>query len=203
MNAFDLIIALDLDLDLITARCEFDIDEFSKYGSGSLLSHADRVETRRPINAIPLVLVPDRYGHNSKPSFVNLIYNGPEPRTVPLNAFLLSTSLEGVNLSGCENLTSIEKGAFYECKFLKTVDLSKCAKLTSIGAGVFYHCTSLETMNLSGCANLTSIGEKAFYGCSKLQNLDLMMCSEEKLMSIGDGGLHELHESREDEAEGI
>jgi len=54
-----------------------DLYKFSKSGSGSLLSHADRIETRGPITTIPLILFPNGYVNNLKstsPPAVNPLF---------------------------------------------------------------------------------------------------------------------------------
>lgn len=82
-------------------------------------------------------------------------------------------SLSSVNLNGCTNLTTIEESAFYGCSSLSSVNLNGCTNLTTIENSAFYGCSSLPSISLNGCTSLTTIGESAFMGCSSLSSIDL------------------------------
>ena len=135
------------------------------------------------------------------------------------------TSLVDVNLSGItntsgvdfsfkdnlirvilpDNLTSIEKEAFYYCLKLTSVTIPNsvtsigdeafaiCSALTtitipnsvtSIGESAFYYCSSLTAITIPNC--VTSIGNDAFYNCSKLTSITI----PNSVTSIGDDAFY-------------
>ena len=64
-------------------------------------------------------------------------------------------------------VTSIENGAFYDCKSLSSVVIPK--SVISIGDYAFGECSSLTDIVLSD--RITSIGEGAFSGCGSLTDI--------------------------------
>lgn len=123
---------------------------------------------------------------------------------------VLILSADGKTVTGvkswCRNLlenvvipngvTSIDMGAFTNCKNLKTVTLPD--SVTEIGGSAFWDCSALREVSLpnrltkigfqafSGCIALqtikipdsvTEIGEAAFGGCRALKNLQSSVCS--------------------------
>lgn len=64
-------------------------------------------------------------------------------------------------------VTSIENGAFYDCKSLSSVVIPK--SVISIGDYAFGECSSLTDIVLSD--RITSIGEDAFSGCGSLTDI--------------------------------
>ena len=80
------------------------------------------------------------------------------------------TGLTSIDLSGCDNLTSIANGAFYELPLGGAVDLSGCTSLSSIGEFAFYK-TSITSMSLP--ASLISLGQSAFDECTALSTVTI------------------------------
>ena len=85
------------------------------------------------------------------------------------------TTLTGLDLSNCTNLTSLEIGgyAFGYCKNLSTINFPSSLQTLKIGVGAFYR-TALTGLDLSNCTNLTSleIGENAFGYCKNLSTIN-------------------------------
>lgn len=68
-----------------------------------------------------------------------------------------------------ESVTSINKGAFQQCRMLNNIKLSD--NVTSIGAGAFSYCVKFTDLPIS--SNITSIGRSAFSNCVKLTNISI------------------------------
>lgn len=66
-----------------------------------------------------------------------------------------------------EDVTSIEKFTFYNCKCLETVTIGNST--TQICDSAFSNCTSLERVDIG--ENVRSIGAKCFYNCSALKRI--------------------------------
>ena len=102
--------------------------------------------------------------------------------TIGYEAFKSCTTLTGdLDLSGCTQLTTIGKGAFYSCS-LESLTLP--LNLTTIGEETFMFCTDLKSLTLP--SNLTTIGERAFEGCRGLKSLTL----PSSLTTIGKRGFY-------------
>ena len=82
-----------------------------------------------------------------------------------------STTLTGLDLSNCTNLTSLEIGgyAFWECKNLSTINFPSSLQTLKIDGDAF-SMTALTGLNLSNCKNLTSleIENLTFCNCENL-----------------------------------
>lgn len=76
------------------------------------------------------------------------------------------------------SLTTIGKGAFYECKKLRRINFPEGLK--HIGEDAFRDCESLESVNLP--ISLTTIGKFAFCGCKELKKVKIP------------GGVHRIEE---------
>ena len=76
-----------------------------------------------------------------------------------------SITYSGVNYS----VTSIGRGAFYNCSSLTSVTIP--SSVTSIGDYAFYECSSLTSATIP--SSVTSIGEYAFAGCSGLTSVTI------------------------------
>ena len=77
-----------------------------------------------------------------------------------------------------DNITSIGREAFRECKSLKSITLPQ--NITRLEDYTFYECSTLTKINLPD--GITSIEQSAFAGCSSLDNLAL----PSNLKTIGD-----------------
>jgi hypothetical protein len=109
---------------------------------------------------------------------------------VGLNAFATSTGLDGVTIGN--NVTNIERFAFYRCTRLTNIIMSDL--VSTIGMFAFANCSRLTAIKLSAgitrmheglfknCSLLTkviiphavtSIGELSFYGCSSLNDVTI------------------------------
>ena len=78
------------------------------------------------------------------------------------------SSLEAIDFSGCDLLTTIGKQAFRATK-LETVDFSGCSQLYSFGDNCFTDCKQIKTLNISGTklkpSHITTTG--AGFGSSR------------------------------------
>lgn len=83
--------------------------------------------------------------------------------TIRANAFANSTIRE---IAIPTSVTTIENGAFFNCKNLQLISISGCNGLTTISDNTFAGCESL--INISLPENVTSIGQGAFKDCKSL-----------------------------------
>ncbi|MBO7203175.1 MAG: leucine-rich repeat domain-containing protein, partial [Paludibacteraceae bacterium] len=67
------------------------------------------------------------------------------------------------------SVTSIRRGAFYDCTGLTSVTIPN--SVTSIGNAAFEDCTGLTSVTIGN--GVTSIGDFAFYGCTGLTNITI------------------------------
>ena len=113
-------------------------------------------------------------------------------------AFYNNPYIETVDLSNCTNLTTIEEGAFMNCKNLKRVILPNsvtkieknafagCTKLVStsseimnltnvtyIGPGAFKGDTGTDFTTIQLSSSIETLGAHAFYGCTRLQEIEV------------------------------
>lgn len=77
-----------------------------------------------------------------------------------------------------KNLTRIETGVFYECKYLSNITMPD--SITYIGHNAFYDC-AMETVSLP--KELTELGVDTFGNCYNLTELTI----PDKVTSLGDG----------------
>lgn len=82
---------------------------------------------------------------------------------VSTSAFAHCASLEEINL---ENVSTIEKNAFYECEKLRSIVLNA----TEIGSSAFSSCKKLSSVTLQ---NTNVIGSYAFNECAELKSINL------------------------------
>ncbi len=97
-------------------------------------------------------------------------------------AFSECKSLKSIDLSGCVGLSTIGKGAFYNCGSLSLESAEMPATLSSIGGSAFELCNLLTSIDLSKCSNLKEISESAFNNCQSLKSVKLPI----SLTSIAD-----------------
>ena len=83
-------------------------------------------------------------------------------------AELSSKEVQAITLP--KTITSVGKGAFYECRDI-AITFDPRAKLTEIGESAFYGCNRLAEVHLG--EGLTSIAPEAFFGCSSLEEVRL------------------------------
>ena len=114
--------------------------------------------------------------------------------------------IKGAHLIIPKGITSIGKGAFYNCRNLVSISIPKgvtsigesafmgCDNLTSIsipegvtsiGKGAFYNCSNLVSISIP--KGVTSIGESAFEGCANLTSISI----PEGVTSIGESAFYE------------
>ena len=84
------------------------------------------------------------------------------PGTTSCNVFRGNSKLATV--TGCEGVTNIGYGAFYDCEVLTGVPFT--TNLVSVGDSVFDGCTLLTTGNLPD--TVTTLGKNVFYNCKSL-----------------------------------
>ena len=72
-----------------------------------------------------------------------------------------------VNIKIFANITSIGRGAFFDCKSLEEINIPDTVEI--INDVAFYNCTSLKNIKLSN--SLINIGNAAFYNCASLQEI--------------------------------
>lgn len=68
-----------------------------------------------------------------------------------------------------DNVTSINKRAFYDCKELTTFNIGK--NVTSIGEEAFGNCSKMSSLYIP--ASVVTIGSGAFYGCDQLNMIKI------------------------------
>lgn len=77
-----------------------------------------------------------------------------------------------------EGVTTIDKGAFENCKRLQSVTIP--SSVTVIGDNAFRWCTSLKSVTIP--SGVTKIGDSAFWECTSLQKVEIA----EGVIEIGD-----------------
>lgn len=94
--------------------------------------------------------------------------SGLETLEIPSNVETIdgafSNNKQLKTVTGCEGLTTVGEGAFFECDALESISLP--ARLHTIGNNAFYNCKALKGVTIP--ANVFVIGGFAFYGCSSL-----------------------------------
>ena len=83
------------------------------------------------------------------------------------------------------SVTSIGKGAFYNCTGLTSVTIP--TSVTSIGDAAFAYCTGLTSFTIPN--SVTSIGAYAFYDCTGLPSIMIPT----SVTSIGTGACARVH----------
>lgn len=78
------------------------------------------------------------------------------------------TSLESIDLDGCENVTDL-RNAFNYCTNLKEVKNLDCMKYVKYTDSAFAYCSSLKEIKLPGSFVLQN---RAFGGCTALETID-------------------------------
>lgn len=84
-----------------------------------------------------------------------------------------NTMLTGVRIG--ENITSIGKEAFLDCKNLVMVDFTGVPYTITVGMKAFKNCEDLQTINLPAAK---SIGQLAFDGCTSLAKIEIKAGTE-------------------------
>ena len=104
------------------------------------------------------------------------------------------SSIEAVDMSGCENLYQLPMGIFRGCTSLQTVqlppylerieyngfedntnlsDIEFPSSLMYIDGSAFRNCASLQHVDLSDCEDFATIGDYAFANCASLESVNL------------------------------
>ena len=94
----------------------------------------------------------------------------PELIEISENAFYSNSELETVNFSDCNQLASIGKLAFNDCKSLSGM-LNLPATLKTIGVAAFRGCEKLTSVDMSACSNLQKIDTSTFSQCKDLREV--------------------------------
>ncbi|XP_057825182.1 TMV resistance protein N isoform X2 [Cryptomeria japonica] len=97
---------------------------------------------------------------------------GNEMKNLP-KEFCLLQSLEHLELSGCQKLSSLPS-SFGQLRNLRHIDLSGCEELKKLPVS-FKELTLLQHLNLKGCSKLT-LESDILENMMKLENLDLSNC---------------------------
>jgi len=87
--------------------------------------------------------------------------------TVKTGSFAKSKQIKTIDLGS--TLTTIESGAFYECRALASIISDNNCKLTEIKQGTFEYCTALTELNIPD--SVTKICESAFQYCTGLKSV--------------------------------
>ena len=104
----------------------------------------------------------------------NLLENVVIPNgvtSIDIGAFVNCKNLKTVTLP--DSVTEIGRQAFWDCHELREISLPK--RLTKISAEAFWGCSSLQTIKIPD--SVTEIGGQAFGGCRVLKNLQSSVCS--------------------------
>ena len=81
------------------------------------------------------------------------------------------------NITIPDSVTSIDGGAFYNCRSLTNITIPN--SVTSIGGWAFSNCTSLENIIIPD--SIVSIGKKAFADCRSLKRITI----PDSVISVG------------------
>ena len=92
--------------------------------------------------------------------------------TIPTSIFYGCTAFKGISNWDeiKDNITKIDKEAFYNCKALTSLDVDN-GKVTSVGESAFYGCSALVTLKLPN--TVESFGQSAFQSCGLLTGFDI------------------------------
>ena len=99
---------------------------------------------------------------------VNLLTCGKHLKSIEGAAFKYST-IDGMDLALCKNLTSIGVETFDGCRYLEQIDFPRENKLKQLRNRVFWGCESLKEIDLP--EGLSKIGNCCFIECSGLDRV--------------------------------
>lgn len=86
-----------------------------------------------------------------------------------------STTIQSITINA--NTQFICQGALSSCTQLTTVDFDEGAKITTINRGAFYDCNTLSSITIP--KSVTKIEDYAFYGCKRIAKVNYSGSSEE------------------------
>lgn len=81
---------------------------------------------------------------------------------------LSSSAIEAIDLSTCQNLTTIGSGAFSNCNALTSIEIP--ANVTAIGSHAFSRCDNLKQASIKSSVDLP---QEAFANCPKLASVNI------------------------------
>ena len=131
------------------------------------------------------VIVPDTVGNLLYPGVFYSCRNLkkvqlPDSITnIPTETFYCCTSLTSVNFP--KNLKTISASAFYYCDSLINIDLTHCEQLTTIGKSAFIYSSNIQKVSIPN--SLTTIDQSAFMDCESLKEFNF--APNGQLSSIG------------------
>lgn len=96
----------------------------------------------------------------------------------------LTTTLETLDLNGCNNLTDEGLEFIYNLTNLKELYLGYCSNLTDEGLEFISNLTNLKILNLCCCKNLTGEGIKSLSYMTNLYLVNLSGCENLTLEDI-------------------
>jgi uncharacterized repeat protein (TIGR02543 family) len=119
------------------------------------------------------------YSGTSDTVIIPSVYEGKKVTTIGEFAFYKSSELTAItSVTLPDSVTTVEKGAFYDCRYLVSVNLS--SNVTKLGTYIFYNNTRLKTYG--DLSSITAIPEGMFIGCEGLSSVTL----HDGITSIGE-----------------
>lgn len=135
------------------------------------------------------------YTGTDKKVYVPSRYNGRPVTVIGENAFYRSNEFDenyGNHITEIvlpATITTIDVGAFYDCRYLETVNLTSRVRI--INDNAFWHNERLK--NIGDISNVTTIGDHAFAGCDILRDITL----PDTLTTLGNYAFADCKELRE------
>jgi hypothetical protein len=104
-------------------------------------------------------------------SYDYIYYKGKDNPVTTINSNAFANNLYVTTVNFPTSITKIDSGAFSGCTKIAKIDLSLCNNLTTIGSQVFQNCSSLTEVILPNV--ITNISDRLFRNCKNLTNISI------------------------------